>query len=251
MKANKLFLLNFKKTLLIIVSFLIFVILHNLVSVVLGFEEALFFILAVFVLPLYFLISIIVTIINWARKSGKKKKARIVGLLIILAYAILFREGSSSKILIFSTEFVSGVSVVAIAFLMAPLFKKHGEKLSLAYFWGRLMEGIMMIVAGFFYLLNNSVLLQIREGIYAVHAYIFALSALLFYVLLYKSGLVSKFLSIWGLMASILLALANILQQVNVESGLLMLLFLPIILNELVLAIWLIAKGFRVKQAGN
>jgi len=65
----KLFLLTWKKAGLTIISFIAAVILHNLVSALLGMEEPVFFILANVIIPLYLLICIIYTIINKIKKK--------------------------------------------------------------------------------------------------------------------------------------------------------------------------------------
>jgi hypothetical protein len=86
-------------------------------------------------------------------------------------------------------------------------------------------------------------LLEIYAGIHAVHGYIFGVAALTFYYLFYLSKLIPRWISVWGAIAAILLIIANLLEVMGIASGL-MILYLPIILNELVLAIWLIVKGF-------
>jgi len=50
---------------------------------------------------------------------------------------------------------------------------------------------------------------------------------------------------VWGVIAAILLILVNLLEVTGIVSEL-MILKLPIVLNELVLAIWLMVKGFNV-----
>ncbi|WP_135612033.1 DUF4386 domain-containing protein [Methanococcoides sp. AM1] len=100
-----------------------------------------------------------------------------------------------------------------------------------------------MIIAGILFLSHGTLLLEIRDGIYVVHAYIFAVAALFFYYLLYQSKLIPRWLSVWGFIAAILLILVNLLEI----TGLIptsMLFYFPIISNEIVLAIWLIVKGF-------
>jgi hypothetical protein len=76
------------------------------------------------------------------------------------------------------------------------------------------------------------------------HGYIFAIAALIFYYLLYQSKLVPRWISVWGVIAAILLVLVNLLEVMGLIPGL-MVLYLPIILNEVVLAIWLMVKGFN------
>lgn len=74
----------------------------------------------------------------------------------------------------------------------------------------------------------------------------FAITALILNTLFYRSQLVPRFLSIWGLVGAILLLAADLLAifGLNTASTLFVLLILPIGLNEMVLAVWLIVKGF-------
>ncbi|WP_340820748.1 DUF4386 domain-containing protein [Methanolobus sp. WCC4] len=172
-----------------------------------------------------------------------RKKAMLAGALILFAYAVLASSVTGSKIIVMFSEALSGVAVIAIAAIMFPLFKPYNEKLSLWYIIFRGIEGGLMIIAGVLFLSSNTVLMEVYDGIYVVHAYIFGVAALFFYYLLYLSGLIPRWLSVWGFIAAILLILVNLLEV----TGLIpisMLFYLPIISNEVVLAIWLIIKGF-------
>ncbi len=62
MDKDKLFRLNLKKFLIFIGAWVASVILHNAISAIFGVEEALFFIIAIFIIPIYFIISLIFTI---------------------------------------------------------------------------------------------------------------------------------------------------------------------------------------------
>ena len=72
----------------------------------------------------------------------------------------------------------------------------------------------------------------------------FSLAAFLLYVFLYKTRLVPHFISVWGMIAVILLLTWNVLEAfgISVPGG--MLFALPMILNEIFLGFWLIFKGF-------
>ena len=67
MKIKKFFLLSWKKILLVIGIFIVSSILHNLVSALLNIEEAFFFIIAVLLSPLYILVGVLVTLVEWIR----------------------------------------------------------------------------------------------------------------------------------------------------------------------------------------
>ena len=100
-----------------------------------------------------------------------------------------------------------------------------------------------MIIAGIMFL--SPLLLGARDWIYMVHTYIFILSALLFYYLLYRSKLIPRFISVWGVIAIILLLMVNLLEITGYSHPMLIYLYLPIVSNEVFLAVWLMVKGFN------
>jgi hypothetical protein len=63
--------ISWKKLLIIIGLWFIAVILHNAVYAIFGVEDALFFIIAIFILPTYFIISIIYSIITKIKEVKK------------------------------------------------------------------------------------------------------------------------------------------------------------------------------------
>ena len=176
--------------------------------------------------------------------NTSRKTAIIVGVLILVAYSVIGTGNPEAKILGMFLEVISGLAVITIAVLMYPLFKPYNKKASFWYIVFRDIEGGLMIIAGILFLSHSALLLEIRDGIYVGHAYIFAVAALIFYYLLYQSKLVPRWISVWGVIAAILLILVNLLEVMGIIPAS-MILYLPIILNEIVLAIWLMAKGFN------
>ncbi len=69
----------------------------------------------------------------------------------------------------------------------------------------------------------------------------FALGALMFYVLLYQSRLVPRWLSAWGLVGAVLYIVPALGSMFGLSLDVLM---APLALQEMVMAVWLIAKGF-------
>ena len=90
-----------------------------------------------------------------------------------------------------------------------------------------------------------SSLLSLRDNANVVAIFAFNLGALMYYTLFYRSRLVPRWLSIWGLTALVLMMTACMLALFsnNPVTGYTVLI-LPIALQEIVLAIWLLAKGF-------
>ena len=90
-------------------------------------------------------------------------------------------------------------------------------------------------------------LLLKAEVISSLAGIVFCLGALMFYAVLYQARLVPRWISVWGLAALIpylaaeFLALFALLDPVSATASLL---FIPIALQEMVLAVWLIVKGF-------
>jgi len=70
-KIKNLFLLNWKKLWIVIVTGFVSIILHNLISGLLGTEEAFFFIIVVFIIPLYLLIATLFSLISFVKKNRK------------------------------------------------------------------------------------------------------------------------------------------------------------------------------------
>ena len=82
-----------------------------------------------------------------------------------------------------------------------------------------------------------------RKG-YDIHMLFFCLGGILWYYLIYVSGLIPSILSIWGLVAISLLTIPVLLALLGrdvLPATILALLYAPF---ELVLGIWLIVKGF-------
>jgi len=78
----------------------------------------------------------------------------------------------------------------------------------------------------------------------------FYTGATLYYLVFYRSQLIPRWLSVWGLAGTVLGLVAGLLvlfQSIAVLSGTQVVLNLPIAVQEMVLAVWLIVKGFSPK----
>src|SRR4029079_15575457 len=82
----------------------------------------------------------------------------------------------------------------------------------------------------------------------AVLTLVFCLGAGILYVLLYRSRIVPRWIALWGLVGIPFYAAADVLAVygvIGVDSTAQSLLFAPIFVQEMVLAAWMIARGFR------
>ena len=71
---KNIFLLSWRKAWIVVVAGFVSILLHNFVSALLGIEEAFFFILVVFILPIYVLIAGVYSIIHYFKNKGKISK---------------------------------------------------------------------------------------------------------------------------------------------------------------------------------
>ncbi len=86
------------------------------------------------------------------------------------------------------------------------------------------------------------------EATNTVLALVFCLGAALFYIALFRSGIAPRWISGWGLVGIPLYVAAALLAAfgaVEMDSTTQTLLFMPLALQEMVLAVWMIARGFR------
>ena len=98
----------------------------------------------------------------------------------------------------------------------------------------------------------SEVLLGVREAAAVAGVLAFIVGALLYYWLLYRSNLVPRWLSGWGIAALFLMMAACLLALFNqrpVTSY--VILAAPIGVQEMVLAVWLIVRGFSSAALGS
>ncbi len=86
------------------------------------------------------------------------------------------------------------------------------------------------------------------EATNTVLALVFCLGAALFYIALFRSGIAPRWISGWGLVAIVMYVIGSLLAAfgaIDVDSAAQAPLILPLALQEMVLAVWMIARGFR------
>lgn len=178
------------------------------------------------------------------KSNTHRTTAVIVGVLILAAYSVILSGNPDAKVLGMAVELISGIAVIAIAILMFKIFRPFYPKLSIWYVIFRFLEGGLLIVTGILFLSHNDSVLKVYYGIHVGHGYIFAIAALIFNYLLFQTRLVPRWLSVFGIAATSMLLIVNLLEVTGVVPEL-MILKLPIFLNEIILALWLIIKGFN------
>ena len=76
----------------------------------------------------------------------------------------------------------------------------------------------------------------------------FCLGAVVFYSLLYRSRIVPRWIAAWGLGAIVLYVAADLLAMyavIGTNSTEQVAMLMPLAVQEMVLAVWMIARGFR------
>ncbi len=166
-------------------------------------------------------------------------------------------------------ELIAAGAVVGSAVMLFPVFKTTNEGLALGYVGGRGIEGVIIIIGAIGALLlltlgreyvagasdasyfqaSGTLLLALRGWVLVLGPMIvFSLNDLILSYLFYQSRLVPRFLSVWGLIGAPLVLAAGLLIMIgrtNPSSKIAILLALPVALFEMVLAVWLIVKGFN------
>ncbi len=169
-------------------------------------------------------------------------------------------------------EIIMAITVAGIAFMIYPILKKNSEvKEGLArwYVGTRITEGGIFLVAilgqlsiltlsrefvlagapdaSYFQTLTN-VLVVVSDYAWMLGYTVFCIGALMLYYLLYQSKLIPRWLSAWGFIGAPLMLVAGLLPLLINEDPNSMLstaLNIPIALQEMVFAVWLIVKGFN------
>jgi hypothetical protein len=150
---------------------------------------------------------------------------------------------------------LSAFSLAMVPVVFWPVGRRFGETLAMGYVVFRgAIETVLYIVCavGWLVLIALSAepdatalasLIRTSETVMwdQVLAIPFALGALMFYVLLYRSRLVPRWLSAWGLVGAVLYLVPPLGSMFGHSLGVLM---APLAVQEMVLAVWLITKGF-------
>ena len=171
-------------------------------------------------------------------------------------------------------ELVAAGASAGIAISLYPVLRKRSQGLALGAVVFRALEAVMYTVGAVITLslLNlarqytqatalshggiraiGDALTGVRQDAILAGVFAFVLGALMYYYILYRSRLVPRWLSGWGIAAGfpmLIACLSALFSHTPVTSF--TILILPIAVQEMVLAAWLIFKGFSPSagQAG-
>lgn len=150
---------------------------------------------------------------------------------------------------------LAGFALAMVPVVFWPIGRRYNETLAMGYvvFRGGL-EGVIYMLGALGWLLLIPLSTQPDAAPLAslvraadpvlweqVGVVPFAVGALMFYVLLYQSRLVPRWLSTWGLVGAVLYIVPPLGSMFGLSLGVLM---APLAVQEMVMAVWLMAKGF-------
>lgn len=159
-----------------------------------------------------------------------------------------------------------GFSLAMVPVMMFPIFKEKNEALALgAVVFRGPVEAVLYILTVISWLMLitlgkefvaagtpvdshfqnfGAVLVQSGTQINQILEISFSLGALMFYTLFYQTRLIPRWLSLWGLVGAVLYHIAGWTDLFGIDMGVLI---FPLALQEMVMAVWLIVKGFDLK----
>ena len=183
-----------------------------------------------------------------------------------LAYAAQHSDAVTTGALL---VLVMGLSLAFVPVVLFPVLRRVDEVLATGYLIIRgAVETVCYVIIAIAWLLLAPVagtmsagsgtasragvrlgtLLVDFDGASAVLSLVFLLGAALFYVLLFRSRIVPRWITLWGFIGIPLYAAAYVLAMygtIDTNSSAQNLLCAPVFVQEMVLAVWMIARGFR------
>lgn len=164
-----------------------------------------------------------------------------------------------------------GFPLAMVPVFLYPILKKHNEVLSLGSivfrgvleavcYMGMVISNLLLLSLSQVYESNpvseipiqtlGSSLISAGDWISLLLGLVFSIGGMMIYILFFQTRLVPRWLSGWGFMGAILYFVAHIegffgtQQALSLGSGL-GLLMIPLAIQEMVFAVWMIAKGFN------
>jgi hypothetical protein len=167
-------------------------------------------------------------------------------------------------------QFIMIPAYIGFALSLYPILRKHNEGLAIGFVGFRMIAGMFhfigVIILPLFLILGQEFIKAgtpdpsyfqilgdlLRAGRDLVNhvAMILALSlgGLMLFYILYQSKLLPRWLAGWGFIGTTLTMLASLLilfRLIDVITPIYLVLNLPLALQEIILAVWLIVKGFN------
>jgi hypothetical protein len=185
-------------------------------------------------------------------------------------YLIKGPEHANQVILGALMELILVLSAVGTATTLFPFLRKYNETIALWHLSFRFLEAIIIIVGIISvlslltlskeymstgipdkasYLASGTLLKAIHDWTFLLGPnFMLGINTMMYSFIFYKTQLVPKFIPILGMTGATLVFIAALLEMFGVISQISVwgaILSLPIFANEMILAVWLIVKGFN------
>lgn len=159
-----------------------------------------------------------------------------------------------------------GISLMAMTIFLYPIFREDSKELAMGMVLFRgALEGtwyfmsalglLTMVALGNEYIASGAdsaalqsmgnVLYQFQDRLAAVGPLFFLIGATCLYLSFYRTRLIPRWLSVWGLIGVISSLASALLSFFHVDTGYGFYLEMVIAPQEMVMAVWLIVKGFN------
>jgi hypothetical protein len=194
-----------------------------------------------------------------ATPTGARTTARIVGILFLSGF-LTYGIGSSLATSITASGgdtagpvFLTGAAlmllnsaiVIGIGLLMLPILRPHDKAVAAGYLGTRIFEGVGLAIGALSLLmLTGPAAIGANFVAYNLAMAGLGIGSLFFCAVLFRSGLVRRFLAGWGFLGYAFFAGGSLLELSGV-AGAGLVGAIPGGLFEMTFGVWLIARGFR------
>lgn len=159
-----------------------------------------------------------------------------------------------------------GLSLSSMAIFLYPVFKKHNEALAMGMLIFRApVEVVGYTLAAISWLILSAlsdlfvatgantaqlqaiadIVVEVNDKFGNIFAIFFITGATFLYVIFYRTRLIPRWLSLWGLIGAVPYLAVAILSFFHVESSALEFLQAPLAIQEIVMGLWLVIAGFN------
>jgi len=167
-------------------------------------------------------------------------------------------------------QFLMAIFYIGIAILLFPILKIYNERLAIGFLSFRIIAVLFVLIGAIilllilklsqeyvkmspsdssYYHVIGNLLKTGRDFVNHVGMIIMlCIGGIMLYIIMLQSGLIPMWISIWGLLGSSIAIIASILvmmKYLEILTPIYMILNIPIALQEIIFAVWLIVKGFK------
>ena len=159
-----------------------------------------------------------------------------------------------------------GISLMAMTVFLYPIFRKDSKELAMGMILFRgALEGtfyflsvlgfLALVVLGNEYIITGAdsaalqsmgnVLYWFQGRLAPTGSILFLVGAVCLYISFYRTRLIPRWLSVWGFIGTVLWLASQLLKFFSMDSGIGFYLEMVLAPQEIVMAVWLIVKGFN------